>query len=162
MSIQGGDGNDGFKSLQSLNVMGHVEEIVQNWKKETGGWQSMGLLNPKNLSNFKAASGPGGAFDFKKTLNLDPNTLYEINGVYYNSNEAGNYYWGYAAGLLNISQADMNFGAQEFVYRQGRKFDEPWEVDAFNDGWMFRNVNRNEDLYNSEKVKQNNIDMYGK
>ena len=66
---------------------------------------------------------------------MDPNTLYEINGVSYNANEAGNYLWGYTAAYLGFSLNDAEFGAQEFVNRQGREFDEPWEVDAFKDGF---------------------------
>jgi len=159
MTIQGGDGHDGFSSLQELNVYGMVDEMVNSWKQEVG-WSKEGLLNPKNLIAFKNASGNKGDFDFKFQLKLDPNTLYEINGVYYNANEAGNFYWGYVAGLLNISGADMNFGAQEFVNRQGRSFDEPWEVDSFIDGWFFRLSNTRSDIYDNYSKSRSNTDMY--
>ena len=159
MTIQGGDGNDGFNKIENGNIFGEIDRRVSNWKKTN--WKgSYYTSSEKNLLNFKKASGNNGDFDFKAKLGLDTNTLYEINGTLYNKNEAGNFYWGYSAASLGMSLPSLKLGAKAFVNQQGRKFDEPWEVDAFIDGYNWYHSFMNKDTYDKNNTEGNKIDIY--
>jgi RHS repeat-associated protein len=158
MSIQGADGKDGFDKINDGNIFGLVDEKVKQWKKTN--WKgSYYTTTPSNLLNFKKASGNRGAFDFKYSLKLKDDTLYDINGTSYNKNEAGNFYWGYAAASLGFPIELLKAGATAFVKNQGRQFDEPWEVDAFIDGYKWYHSFWNKDSYD-KTVDGNNIDIY--
>ena len=75
--------------------------------------------------------------------------------------QKGNYLWGYNTAYLGFSLYDAEFSAQEFVNRQGREFDEPWEVDAFKDGFFYfmSRTNPNE-LVESYEKKRDHENMY--
>ena len=79
----------------------------------------------------------GGDLDFKLDLKKNnPNTLYLMNGIVYNSNEAGNFIWAYFL-------QDNGFGgfisgglAQAGSLVKGR-FDEPWDTNARHAGLKY-------------------------
>ena len=74
----------------------------------------------------------GGYLDFK--LELEKAVLYEINGVYYNKNEAGNYMWSYLLTANGYSPNLDGLLAQGGSIVSSRRFDEPWDVQARNRG----------------------------
>jgi len=173
MTIQGGDENRpvlGFSRLEKIDYSIKVGEIVSDWKllhKNPHGsdvfldsfnyglsklFSKIGIDMQTNFGEVIKASQGGGIFDFKNTFRFDADTLYEINGTFYNKNEAGNYYWGQAMAMLGYSWADIELFANEGTQRlnKQRNFDEPWELDAIKDGYVqFLKI---KDTYN--------IDMY--
>ncbi len=78
----------------------------------------------------------GGDLDFKNTLysstllNLDRETLIEVDGITYNPNEVGNYLWGMVLDYKGI------FVSPNLIAELGTKgrHDEPWEQRAISNG----------------------------
>jgi len=157
MTIKGGDNAkvNGFTQLEGIDHDKAVE-IATNFAKTVK--PSATISDPFKLMKLVEASGHGGALDFKSQLNLQENTLYNINGTYYNKNEAGNFYYGYALAKMNFSQADL-----EFIAHQGtqmingkRSFDEPWELDALLDGFNYYTQERT----GNTNANHANVNMY--
>jgi RHS repeat-associated protein len=138
-TIMGGDNNPiGYDARENSNHLPMVNEIINDWKGEY--WGRSGVISNLGIKSIKAFIDAGkhnGAFDFKTHLFLDDNKLYKIDGVFYNKNEAGNYYFGYAMAALGYSRADAkfiaNYGAT--ILDPKRAGDENWELDAVIDGW---------------------------
>ena len=71
----------------------------------------------------------GGYLDFK--LKLDKGTIYNINGIYYNANETGNYMWSFILrinGYLKILDGALAQGGS--MVSKTPRLDESWDVQA--------------------------------
>ncbi len=74
---------------------------------------------------------------------LEKTTLYLQDGIAYNWREAGNYVWGAAMARLGYSDQFQYLGAQLYALTANRRFDETWEIKAFQHGsrYMQENIN---------------------
>jgi RHS repeat-associated protein len=148
LTIQGGDETKtGFKNYSKINP-NDINSKIDLWKSKN--WRNATYTNITSILTLIRDSKHDQYFDYKKQL--DPETLYEINGVFYNSNEAGNFLWGYTMARLGFSWGDVELMAHEGtkILTSTRTFDEPWELDAIRDGW---------DCHNKENHTKN-INMY--
>ncbi len=147
LSINGRDGR--------LSSPGHFKEIRTLSKPEVA--QLMGYAEHilfDNLSTSLTREGVilkesvGGKLDFKnsayKILNIDRNSLLEINGIVYNPNEAGNYLWGMA---LTRYQSFINADYLAEKGTSGRP-DEWHEQKAIKQGMKEGEKNSNDDEFN--------------
>jgi RHS repeat-associated protein len=159
MTIKGGDAsNNGFSNLTTADFT-LARSLVESFAKTVK--PSASISDPVKLLAIIGASGYNGLLDFKVKMGLDDNTLYQMNGIYYNKNEAGNYFYGYALAMMKFSEADVEFIAHQgtiMLSKGKRTFDEPWELDAIKDGFnAFFTENR---ACGDDQCESENIDMY--
>lgn len=186
MTIKGGDVNDqqGFVDKKDCPISPPAAKaVVDKWVAKVGYdrtkplYAKVGLKFTKNkpfikpttdsASKLKAASGYNKPLDFRHNFGLKPETIYKINDTYYNANEAGNYWYGYALAYLgNISEADLEFIAHEgtrMLSKDKRSYDEPWELAACLTGFYDCGINLlGKETMDNEGMRDNGayVDMY--
>ncbi|MCT4648345.1 MAG: RHS repeat-associated core domain-containing protein [Carboxylicivirga sp.] len=139
MTLKGGDRtNNGFNSMEDFDISKGVDLAQQFVKKVK---PSSTISDPNKMFKVAKESFGGGDLDFKheKNMALKDDVLYNINGVHYNRNEAGNFMWGYAMAMMNFSERQVDAIAHlgATILNNKRTFDEPWEVDAVLDGFNY-------------------------
>ena len=145
MTLSGGDELEGYKGIKNSPISEKdVLETVSNWQRTNKLAPFYGINFVRDFARYKAGdctqniiclfreeSGEGGVFDFKQRL--QKGYLYKLDGVLYNRNELGNYWWGYAAKTIGFSISEMEYGADSYAKSNGVK-DEYWEKNAYKKG----------------------------
>jgi len=106
-------------------------------------------------ARYESASG---LLDFKNVvydlLEIDKNSLLEINGVIYNANEAGNYLWGMALTFAG-TYGDPSEAAEDVTWNSQGRHDEEYDQKAINAGEKFgRDLKSITPIDNSGDVKK--------
>ena len=158
MTFKGGDAtNNGYSSIEELSPT-YGAERASNFAKTVKPSDQL-FLSPSKAKKIASAAVQKGFLDFKFQLNLEDDVLYKIDGVLYNKNEAGNFYFGYAMASLNLSLVEVKMIAHlgTMMLTKDRTYDEPWELDAIIDGFIFY---QNDVGTGNGQYEQENINMY--
>ncbi len=149
-SIKGGDGNwkkDGtYFGISDVSYMSNL--FIQG--KGIESYVDNLLVYPYTLLELLPKSMTDGELDFISKLSFFTDgdtrgTLYNIDEVYYNKNEAGNFFYGYATAYLDFSLKTILWGGETYIdyyAGNGRDYDEPWEVTAVIKGYAFFKMNQ--------------------
>lgn len=142
LTIKGGDGN--LTPRQAINRKTNkahlfIENGIDAYIEKN---KPISLFGEEGkLAHFAIESSPGGAFDYKAQLlndALSETSLYEIDEIYYNKNEAGNFLWGYTGAALGYDLKTLEAGAETLIQVEGRMdSDEKWEVEAYKKGFYY-------------------------
>ncbi len=206
-TLHGGDGNDDvinqdYKQyvrhynydLDDMLKNGIIQNTIDKYYSTTTFDHSFlempldGLFALFKVANFGWKSRNGKDLDYKAQLPILQHdlkngkdglgTLYSIDGVLYNQNEAGNFLWGYTASALGYPLKMVKAGAElfidikDFVIWAGNYFqksewmdhDEPWEVTAFIKGYAYQKMQtleKDSEEYNEYKqIYENASERY--
>ncbi len=121
-TIRGGDGGQGWSGLYDISVKTQIDLVFE------------GLSDVESPLGFASESRSRGDLDFKRKLPQDK--LIGIDGIYYNTNEAGNYFWGAASRAFGFTATTTFSGAQLYKLAVAQELDEAHEVRAIFTGYQ--------------------------
>lgn len=162
-TIKGGDGNRTGKLGNEWNNITTLAKSTDYFLKSGGLDKYIKENKSWGLATFGYGSQDQGKWDFKFQLkelrgSNRETTLYDIDGTYYNRNEAGNFYWGYAAAAHGFDLETMREHVNDHYGKNdgGQDTDEPWEEQAWTKGYYYYMMTKS----TNEKDKKTFTNLY--